>query len=144
MAKIPSEQQIVDILHKIQPDTTGSQDRVDLLGAEFFVANVLRKYADKRYKTIADVIKTQFGPVVSDLQEQANKNRAKRSHAMAGQFVTVEISAASPVMRLDALAMYNHLLMRGVDRKMLDEALLDAQKGNAPAVSVNAIVVEHG
>lgn len=138
---IPTEQSIINTLHKLQADTSATQDRVDILAAEFFITNVLRKYADKRYRTVNDTIRAAFGGIVTELQETAKKNKLKSSYAMSGKLMSLEIIAASPAMRIDPQAIINHLVKAGVDRTIIDAAVVAATTANAPAISMHALTL---
>jgi hypothetical protein len=136
-----SEQKIVDTLHAMQY-TSSTQDPGDTVAGEYYIANTLRKYADKRYKIASEAIKKTLHMTVAEVQENAIKNQSK--HAMTDRLPNFicNVSANAPATRTDTDALRTSLIKQGVKREIIDKAFADAVKQSAPATSVEVLPVE--
>lgn len=136
-----NEQRIVDALHNMQYESS-AQDPLDGVAGEYFIANTLRKYADKRYKKASEKIKDQLINTVTAVQGNAIKNQTKDAATVQLPNFVCNVSANAPAVRVDADAVRNSLIKQGVDMTTINKAFADGAKQSAPATSVEVIPVE--
>ena len=136
-----TEQKIVDTLHAMQY-TSNTQDPADGVAGEYFIANTLRKYADKRYKKASEGIKDTLVATVQAVQRNAIVNQTKDAATVQLPNFVCNVSANAPAVRVDPDAVRNSLIKQGVDMTTINKAFADGAKQSAPATSVEVIPVE--
>ena len=132
-----------DIIKKLDAlrSSGKSQDPLDAIGGELFVATIIKRYGDKRYKNAVEHL-TDFAPdKVRETKELATKREMKTEAFMKGAEYIVGISCNAPAERLDAKQFYNELIKLGVKKEIVDKAQAAAMKQSAPATSFSAASV---
>lgn len=134
---IPLEARVIRSISDFPaPKTT--QDAVDKAAAEYATANLIRQYAVKRYDRAKSEIVDAYEERIAEVRGLAHKNMAKASYTVIGADWQITLHASKPVVRVDANDLRTALVKRGVNADMIDEAMKEVEKRNAPALSIEA------
>jgi len=134
---------VLQIIKGIQPEET-SQDALAIVCAEYAIADRIRKVADARFeeakRELFDFPSVEHAIVLAKDGAIETDMTANNNVSADGYLVTIR--ANKPVTSVDAKKMYNVLLTAGVDRVILDAALIQATTRRAPACVVSVEITE--
>lgn len=112
-----------------------SQDPLDRVLHEFFVADTASALFKKRREDAKDMLLAQVSPdtVQRVISEAIKQNSVQRTVLATTEHYSASFSAAKPVERLDKVALRNEFIKLGVDEVTIEKAFSAATLTNEPA-----------
>ncbi len=115
-----------------------SQDPRDDVAGEFYVAQILSKYATKRFETAKYKLNNEYLAETIDKQKlNASKNGMGSEQIFPGENYNITVKTNAPVQAIDATALTNSLVKQGVSQVIIDKALAEGKKTHSPATTVS-------
>ena len=135
--KLPLEAQCIQRIQDFAaPKTT--QDAVDVLAAEYAVANLLRIHADKRYEAIKRAVLDEHAVDVAKVHNGAAETMSKTVASIVGEDWALTLSANKPASKVDVDELRTELVRMGFNVDKIDKAIEKVKKKTTPALSIVA------
>lgn len=117
-----------------------SQDPIDVVIHEFYVAETGRSLFDKRKKAALDKLKSfDTTGKIDKYVKDAEKGLTGTHSLYDGEHYTVTHMTKTPSETLDKVALRNELIKLGVDQVTIEKAFKSATKTNKPAETFSAM-----
>jgi len=134
---MPFEARAILSISEFKPPKT-TQDAVDVMAAELYTATLLRQQAEKRYEAVKKLAVDTNMPLIAQLRNAAAENKQKETQDVVGEDWLLNINVNKPASKCDAQDLKTALVKRGINAKLIDEAITEATKYNMPALSIVA------